>query len=123
MPSYGKVIHIYGFYNLNIMATKRVVRDGLNAMPLVLKNTPPAKIQTIVAAKWNISLFFRNQRVILEHCQSEYSYLLLCKKCKRWGNLQTFLVWKCSFVHVIIKTVYTFQLLEIIFEKELFSSY
>jgi len=45
------MIYIYDFYNLNIMVTKRVVWDGLNTMPLVLKNTPATKIQTMVAAK------------------------------------------------------------------------
>lgn len=47
-PSSEKMIHIYDLYDLNKIMTKRLVRDGLSTMPLLLKYIPPAKIQKIL---------------------------------------------------------------------------
>lgn len=93
------------------MVTKRLARDGLNTMSLVLKNTPPAKIQTIVAEKQKINLFIFFQKSACNiGAMSVRIFLLLCKKCKRWESLQTFLASKCAFVHIIINPFIHFNL-------------
>lgn len=75
-----------------MVMTKELLRDGLSTMPLLLKNIPPAKIQTFVSAKWIFFSFLpRNQ-----HWSLVSLNILTDFSCKKQGTLQTLLAWKCS---------------------------